>query len=112
MPALVVGGVTVRGVVSAPRNVVEAIDRERAIDNSLLATQLGTSKSEWAFSVTNRSAADYAALLAALAATPPITCSGDLLGGSFSCYPEVHGSETVLGTSPRLFNLNFSLLQV
>lgn len=112
MPALVVGAVTVSGAVAAPKTVLEAIDRERAVDNSLLATQLGTAKGQWAIQVTNRPLAQLSAILAALAALPPITCSGDILGGSVSCHPEVHGQDLVLGTNPRLWNLSFTLHQV
>lgn len=112
MPALVVGAVTVSGAIAAPKTVLEAVDRDRAVDNSLLATLLGTAKGQWAIQVTNRPAAQFSAILAALAAIPPITCSGDLLGGTVSCHAEVHGTDTVLGTNPRLFNLSFTLHQV
>lgn len=112
MPALVVGAVTVSGAVSAPKTVLEAVDRDRAVDNSLLATQLGTAKGQWAIQVTNRPAAELSAIIAALLAVPPITCSGDLLGGTVSCHPEMHGTEVVLGANPRRWNLTFTLHQV
>lgn len=112
MPALIVGGFTVPGVVSANRKIVEAVERERSYNNTMLATQIAADKDQWNINVSHINAADLASLEAALATTPPVTCSGDVLGGSVSCHIEKGGSEPVLGILPRRWNFNFVLHEV
>lgn len=109
MPALVIGSHTVDGVVSARRTVVEAVERERAYNNTMLATQIAAEKENWAITVSHVSAAEKSSIESALAGTPPITCSGDVLGVSVSCHVEKGGSEPVLGIKPLVFVLNFIL---
>lgn len=109
MPALVVGGVTIPRVTAAPRTVVEAIDRERAFDNTMLAVQIAASKESWAITVSNATAAQRTTILAALVGTPPVTCSGNLLGGTVSCHIEIQSDEPVLGILPTVYNISFIL---
>lgn len=112
MPSLVIGGVTIPRVTAAPRTVVEAIDRERAFDNTMLAVQIAPAKASWSITVAHCTTAQLATIEAALAGTPPVTCSGDLLGGSVSCHIEVHSVDCVLGILPRVWNLTFTLYRI
>lgn len=111
MPALIIGGVTIPGVVAARRTVVEAVERDRAYANNLLATQIAAEKDEWAIEVSHVTVAELATIEAALAGTPPITCSGDLLGGSVSCHVQKNSTDPVLGILPARRMLSFSLLE-
>jgi hypothetical protein len=111
MAALVIGGVTIPGVVAARRTVVEAVERERAYDNTMLATQIATSKWEVQVEVSHVTAAELSAIAGALAGTPPLSVTGDLTGG-ISCVAEVHSHEPVLGILPLRYNLSFTLYQI
>lgn len=112
MPALVVGGTTIPRVMSAPRTQIEAIDRQRAYDNTMLAVQIGTTKKSWSILASHVTTAQLATIESALASSPPVTCSGDMLGGSVSCHIEVHSVEPILGILPRVWNISFTLHQV
>lgn len=109
MPALVIGALTVPNVMSASRSDTEAVDRERAIDNTMLSTLLGSNKRSWRFDVNFNTVAELSALEAALNVAPPIACSGDLLGGIVNCHIERHGGDIPLGYSPRRLNYSFTL---
>lgn len=109
MPALVIGAVTVAGAVSAERTEVEAVERERAYAHNMLATQIAASKASWRVQVIARTAADLATLRAALVATPPVACSGDVLGGSVNCFPEIHTSAPALDIRPLRHSISFTL---
>lgn len=110
MPALVVGPLTVPGVVSARRTVVEAVERDRSYNNTMLATQIAASKDEWEIEVTHVTAAEVASIESALAATPPIACSGDVLGGSVNCHARLNGSNPALDVRPLRHMVSFTLM--
>lgn len=110
MPALVIGSLNpVPGVVAARRTVVEAVERERAYDNTMLATKIADEKIEIAIEVTHLTAAQVTTLDAALDATPPVTCSGDLLGGSAAYHIQKTGSNPVLGILPLRWMVTFTM---
>ena len=89
MPFLVVGGTTVS--VQAPgglRHEVEEFgERVRAFDGTM-RTAVRARKSRWSVTTTPmlRAAADT--FVGILNGSPPVACSGDVLGGSVNCHPE------------------------
>lgn len=84
---------------------------ERMEDGSKRDTRKGR-KNVWRFVTTLLSAADASTLETAIAAAPPITCSGDALGASFSCIGVLVAKprETILGTV--MYRVRFELHEV
>lgn len=86
MEFLVVAGVTVPVELNtSTADVSEVGDRERAFDGTMLATIRGH-KNEWKVQTPPLLRADADTLEAALKGTPPLACSGDLLGGPINCH--------------------------
>lgn len=112
MPALVIGALTVPNVMVASRADVEAVDRERTLDNSMLATLLAPMKRSWNISVNFNTQAELNALETALNTTPPVVCSGDLLGGTYNCHVERSGGDIPLGYNPMRKHYTFTLHEV
>jgi hypothetical protein len=80
-----------------------------AFDNSALSDQANY-KRQWEVTTRLLTAAEYAPIVAALQGTPPLTCSGDLLGGSVSCVPTL-GTVDIrpMGNSVVRYVLSFTL---
>lgn len=112
MSSLIVGGVEIPVAVnSGPRSRLDAVDRSRMFDNSMKASQTGTAKREWDFAtppVARATADTYETTLAAIAAQ---TCSGDLLGGSVSCFTEITGWNPVAAPGAHYVELSFRLYE-
>lgn len=88
MSALVVGGVTIPVALDGATEEAELIgDRDRMFDGSMREVSDGH-KARAPFQTAPLSSADYAAIRAALLATPPLTCSGDLAPAA-SCFVEM-----------------------
>jgi hypothetical protein len=88
MPMLVVGGVTVP--VAREGGVDHDVeefggDRTRAFDGTMRST-VRARKGQWSIVTTLMAGGAKDTLVAALVATPPVTCSGDILGASTSCH--------------------------
>lgn len=92
MPFLVVGAVTVPMAASAnPTRTDEEIgDRARAFDGTMRQT-IRAVKHNHSGETEPMTKTDADALVAAIQATPPITCSGDWLGASGSYFGLVTG---------------------
>lgn len=106
MPFLVIDGETILVAPSqAPRQVIEIGDKERAFSGTLRST-IRARKREWDVTTVPMPQADADALEAVLEGTPPLTCSGDLLGGDVDCHIELQGS-----TPLRLNGEEYSVLQ-
>lgn len=89
MAFLVVAGVTVPVALNTTQGApVEAGERVRAWDNSMLAT-IRDRKKEWQVTTRPIPRADANTLEAALNGTPPLACSGDLLGGAVNCHAQI-----------------------
>lgn len=108
MAILVVGGVTVTVAVGQREPPTVIGDSGRALDGTMLST-VRARKKRWSVTTSPMSQADAATLEAALVATPPVTCSGDLLGASTSCHIEVGAIDNLEGVSPYLVVISFSL---
>lgn len=92
MPALVVGGVTIKiteGGTSRAR--LDNVDRSRAFDNTYRASVSGTAKRDFNFTTPPIPRATIDTYEATLGIVTPQTCSGDILGGSISCCSEITG---------------------
>lgn len=88
MAFLVVGGVAVPASPSdATEEIVEIGDRGRAFDGSMLAS-IRARKRVWTIATVPMTIAAAATLRTQLISTS-VSCSGDLLGGSVTCFPEI-----------------------
>lgn len=90
MSFLVVGGITVPIAASSTpsRSDEEIGDRQRAFDGTMRQTVIAV-KHNHAGETKPLLKVDADALVTALQATPPITCSGDWLGASGSYFAQV-----------------------
>lgn len=86
-------------------------DRTRMDDGSQRVTVKGR-KNVWSFVTSRLNASDASTLETAIVAAPPITCSGDLLGGSFSCAGILLRKERVSFTGTIWYHVHFSLSEV
>ena len=111
MAFLVVAGVTVPVALNTTSGApVEAGERVRAWDNSMLST-VRDFKDEWQVTTALMLRADADTLKAALQGTPPLTCSGDLLGGSVSCHAVITGERYVKKGVGEMVALSFTLME-
>lgn len=110
MAILIVAGVTIPiAPTGASRQREDRVDRARAIDGTMHATQIGTAKRSWPFTtppITRANADTYETTLGAVAAQ---TCSGDILGGSVSCFTEITDWQAVQIPSGHRVVLSFAL---
>jgi hypothetical protein len=89
MAFLIVNGQTVPVAVDGASMEQELIgDRARAFDGTMRSTRRAT-KRRWKVKTTPMTSAEATLLTTSLLNTPPVTCSGDLLGGSVPCDPEI-----------------------
>jgi hypothetical protein len=110
MPALVVNGVTIPIAPGGASQEAELIgDRDRMFDGSMREVSDGY-KARAPFVTPPLSPADYTTIRAALLATPPVTCSGDL-APAVSCFVELGAADAgkVAGAIRRV--LRFTLLE-
>lgn len=112
MSALVVGGVTVR-VATAEETVAEVGgESTRMFDGSLRKTLRGT-KREFQITTALMTNSDAATLRTALVTTSlPVSCSGDLLGGTVSCFPDLTSYSPVNLPDGIYRRVSFTLRQV
>jgi hypothetical protein len=91
-----VNNITVPVAVDGASEEIEVVgDRARAFDGTLRSTRRAA-KRKWQVKTAPMATADAQALRSVLlTAAPPLTCTGDLLGGSASCDAEVTGVEYV-----------------
>ncbi len=114
MSILVVAGVTVTvrqdgGV--AHRYEEVGGDRVRMDDNSLAVT-VKTLKNVWTIVTSLYDSATAATLEAAVVGAPPLTCTGDLLGASFSCAGVLLEKERVPIGGSIYFRVHFELREI
>lgn len=86
--------------------------RKRMEDGSLRVTVKGFKNVWHLVTATLLNATDAATLEAAIRTAPPITCSGDALGASFSCAGIVHSKERVVQRGTVKYRVHFSLLEI
>lgn len=111
MAFLIVGGITVPVAASTTpsRSEDEIGDRARAFDGTMRQTVRAT---KYNYSVQTKPIikTDADALVTAVKATPPITCSGDLLGASGSYFGQVTDYHAVKASSV-LYRVSFTLME-
>lgn len=89
MAFLITAGVTVPVALGQSASSPDEIgDRARAFDGAMLST-IRDRKEQWRIQTTPMPRADANTLRAALEGTPPLACSGDLLGGAVNCHAVV-----------------------
>jgi hypothetical protein len=115
MPNVVVGGVnaTVLRDGGVDHEYEEyGGDRVRMDDGTLRVTVKGR-KSIWHLvTAAFLSAGDAATLEAAIVGAPPVTCSGDALGASFSCAGVLHKKERQSIRGTVKYRIHFTLLEI
>lgn len=112
MSALVVGGVTVR--VADDKEAVVEVGGEltRMFEGSLRKTLRGTKRE---LKIVTALMADSAATTlrtALLSTTLPVSCSGDLLRGTVSCFPELTSDDAFNMPDGIYRRFSFTLRQV
>lgn len=113
MPALVVGGVTIKVArEGVQRDRDDASDRSRAFDNTYRASVTGTAKRTWAFSTPPLARATADTYEATLGVVSPQTCSGDILGASISCCSEITGNVPLVIGTAQYSVISFALSEV
>jgi hypothetical protein len=114
MAFLVVAGITVPVAwpEGAPANeVVEIGDRMRAFDGTMLSS-IRARKREQPVITHPMALAARDTLRAVLTGSPPITCSGDLLGGSGSYDASGLSDRVITGSGGRHYVLSFVLHEI
>lgn len=113
MSFLVVGGVTVPVVYpdGAENEVEEIGDMERAFAGNMLSS-IRARKNTWPVQTRPLTSSERTALRAALVGTPPIACSGDLLGGSVNCVAVLQSDNVVSVAAGRRYILAFELHEI
>lgn len=112
MPFLVVNNVTVPVAVDGASEEIELVgDRARAFDGTLRSTRRA-SKRKWQVKTAPMATADAQALRAVLTNAPPLTCTGDLMGGTVPCDAEVTGVEYVANGAKSRQAFEFILHEV
>lgn len=111
MSFLVVGGITVPIAASSTpsRSDEEIGDRARSFDGTMRQTVIAV-KHNHAGETVPISKTDADALVTALQASPPITCSGDWLGASGSYFGQVTDYHAVKVGSPY-YIVAFTLME-
>lgn len=112
MAFLIVNGVTVPVAVDGASQEFETLgDRARAFDGTLLSTRRAV-KRKWQVKTAPMPMVDALGVVNALLGTPPISCSGDLLGGAVSCDAEVTSSQYVATAGTARRSIEFTLHEV
>lgn len=111
MDFLIVGGIPVPVATDGVSHAVEEIgSRVRMRDGSCRST-VRARKSTWTITTTLLTRAAAGALVAVLVGTPPVACSGDLLGGTINCVPEYLGLTAVPTASGVKYRVRFTLYE-
>lgn len=92
----------------AEKDDLEIGDAARAIDGSYRST-VTLRKREWKLSTPPMVRADANVLESRLSGAGPLSCSGDLLGGTVSCFPELTGWSAIGVPASHKVRLDFSL---
>jgi hypothetical protein len=113
MPALTVGGVDISLSRADAPVEYEEIGGDRArMDDGTMRELEPTRKRVWGpLATVLLSSAQESTQRAALIAAPPITCAGDVLGGSVSCHVQLHGSDRVPTVAGVRYRLRFTIFE-
>lgn len=112
MAFLVVSGITVN-VTNASKQEQEIGDKARAFDGTYRST-IRTRKRTWTIQTAPIARATADTLETALKSTTlPLVCSGDLLGATVNCFPDLSNWEaTKQSSTAHLVGVSFSLMEV
>jgi hypothetical protein len=86
-------------------------DLARMDDGSLRDSRKGR-KNIWKLVSTLLSAANAATLETAITTAPPLTCSGDVLGATFSCVGVLVKKQRVVTNGTVMYRVHFELREV
>jgi hypothetical protein len=86
-------------------------DRVRMEDGSLRVTEKGR-KNQWTLITTIIDASAASTLETAIVGAAPLTCSGDALGGSFSCSGILLEKERVVVRGVVKYRVHFALWEI
>lgn len=113
MAFLIVGGVTIP--VAWPdgedNDIEEIGDRERAFAGNLLSS-IRARKNTWSIRTRLLTTTERDAIRAVLEETPPIACSGDMLGGFVNCAAAIHSDVMTTVSAGRRCVLSFDLIEI
>jgi hypothetical protein len=114
MAALVVGGVTVLVARDGADQDFEEYGGDRArMEDGSLRTSVKGQKNVWSLrTAAPLTGANADTLIAAIRGAPPVTCTGDILGASFSCAGQVHKKLPVSVRGTVKFHVHFTLFEI
>lgn len=114
MADVTVGGVNVSVLRSegAGHEVEEGGGSRKRMQSGDMRVTVKWRKQSWSFVSVLLNATDRDTLVTALNTAPPITCSGDCLGASFSCAAIWHRSERVSLSGTIWYHVHFSLVEI
>ena len=114
MADLVVGGVTVSVARDGADNDQEEYGGDRArTESGALRTSVKGYKNVWHFrTAAALSGANADTLITAIRGAPPVTCSGDILGASYSCAGQVHKKQPISMLGTVMYHVHFSLFEI
>ena len=108
MASLTVGAINIL-INEASRDRLDMTDRARAFNGTYRMTITGSVKRSWNFATVPVARATANTYEGYLDGSVAVACSGDILGGSVSCFPEITGWEPVMASSGHKVILRFSL---
>lgn len=110
MAWLVVGGTTieVEARPSSSRETKVPIGQQRRAIDGTMRESIIARKREWSFTTGLLTDAEKATLESKLEATPPLSCSGDALGGAVNCHASDYEVEPEEPVTP-LWRASFTL---
>lgn len=113
MPALTVGATDI--AVAREEVPVEYQefrgDRARMLDATMRETEPVRKRVWGPINTRLLTSAEESTQRAALIAAPPISCSGDIMGGTVSCHVQLHGSDRVRVIGAVRYRLRFSIFE-
>lgn len=112
MSALIVGPLTVPVASASPpvRTRDEGVDRARTVDGTMCVTMYYSARRRnWLVVTAPMLRSDANALEAVLDGNPPVNCSGDILGGTVMCFPEINDWRSVMVRGGHRVVLSFTL---
>jgi hypothetical protein len=113
MAILSVGGVTISVArETAPHSYDEVNgDRARMLDATMRSME-PTRKNVWSLRTRLLTAAELTTQQAALQGTPPMSCTGDPLNGTYSCFVKIDGIDRVpVITGVVRYQIRFTLFE-
>src|SRR5947209_751550 len=113
MAILIVGGVTVpvQAPTSAQQQDEEVGGSRARMFSGLMRSTVRAFKRSWPITTRLLTATERTNVRAALRGTPPVACSGDVLGGSVNCFTQITNDQQQWKKGEIRYVLSFTLFE-